>query len=215
MEIPSQPSDPLVSATLAVLKAAREQGVEITKTKLVKLLYMADLQAVEAGDNQFSGATWRWDNFGPYDSALARAEYELANSKLIDRRDNRLFDDYGACVLTLVIDIDDPLPAENMQIVRDTVRRLGGKTATALKDLSYKTSPMVEAQAGGERGVLLDLSRVRRRKAVKSLLARARARRATHEPQEVTPESYDELLVELAASRESIRRANRKVLDDQ
>jgi uncharacterized phage-associated protein len=215
MEIPSQPSDPLVSATLAVLKAAREQGVEITKTKLVKLLYMADLQAVESGENQFSGATWRWDNFGPYDSALTRAEYELSNSNLISRRDDRLFDEYGACVLSLAVDIDDPLPAQSMQIVRDIVRRLGGKSATALKDLSYKTSPMVEAQAGGERGVLLDLSRVRRRKAVKSILARARARRATREAYEVTPGTYGELLTELAASRDSIRRANGKVLGDQ
>ncbi|SEN89928.1 type II toxin-antitoxin system antitoxin SocA domain-containing protein [Nonomuraea pusilla] len=215
MEIPSQPSDPLVSATLAVLKAAREQGVEITKTKLVKLLYMADLQAVEAGENQFSGATWRWDNYGPYDSALTRAEYELANSNLIERRDNRLFEEYGACVLTLAVDIDDPLPDDKMSIVRDIVRRFGGKSATALKDLSYKTSPMVEAQAGGERGVLLDLSRVRRSKAVRAVLARARAHRAAREPQETTPEAYGELLVELAASRDSIRRANERVLGDQ
>ncbi|GGP01382.1 type II toxin-antitoxin system PemK/MazF family toxin [Nonomuraea glycinis] len=51
---------------------------------------MADLQAVVSGENQFSGATWRWDNFCPYDSAFTRAEYELSNSSLISRRDDRL-----------------------------------------------------------------------------------------------------------------------------
>lgn len=215
MEIPSQPSEPLVSAALAVLKAAREQGVEITKTKLVKLLYMADLQAVEAGGSQFSGATWRWDNYGPYDSAVARAELELAKSDLITRQDNRLFDDYGACVLTLSVDIDDPLPADSMAVVRDIVRRLGSKSATALKDMSYKTPPMIEAQAGGERGVLLDLGRVRRRKATRALIARARAQRARREPQATDPGAFDQILEELADSRDSIRHANGKVLGDQ
>ncbi|GAA4221611.1 putative phage-associated protein [Streptosporangium album] len=216
MDLPSQPSSPLVSAALAVLKAAREQGFEITKTKLAKLLYMADLRAVEIGSVQFTGATWRWDNYGPYDAALAHTEYELADSELIDRNDSRLSDDsFGACVLTLVVDIEDPLPGESMQIVRDTVRRHGSKSSTALRDLSYKTPPMVEAQAGAERGVLLDLSRVRRRNQVKALLARAKARRPHRPLQENDPGVGAELLVELMTSTDSIRRANGKVLGDQ
>ncbi|WP_327044840.1 Panacea domain-containing protein [Microbispora sp. NBC_01189] len=215
MELPSQPASPLIASTLAVLKAAREQGFEINKTKLAKLLYMADLSAVESGDVPISGATWRWDNYGPYDAALARAEYELADSRLIERRDGRLSDEYGPCLLTLLLDIDDPLPDDHMKIIRDTVRRYGGKTASALRELSYKTAPMMEAQVGGERGVLLDLSRARRRKQVKALLARAKARRAQRPPQETDPGVAEELLAELAANSESIRRANEKVLGDQ
>lgn len=213
MELPSQPSEPLVASTLAILKAARERGFEINRTKLAKLLYLADLQAVEGDGVQFTGAAWRWDQFGPYDSALAHTERQLADTELVERIDDRLFDD-GPCELILVVDIDDPLPDEQMQIIRDVVRRYGNKSAGTLRELSYKTPPMVEAQAGGERGVLLDLSRVRRRKAANAFLARARARRAQREPQARDEGVGEELLQELAAACESIRRANEKVFGD-
>ncbi|MGC5009716.1 Panacea domain-containing protein [Streptosporangium sp. DT93] len=215
MDLQSQPSGPLVSSTLAILKAAREYGFEINKTKLAKLLYMADLSAVESDGVQFTGATWRWDNYGPYDSALARVEYELSNSKIIERNDHRLSeDDGGRCELALVVDIDDPLPAGPMQIIRDIVRRYGNKNATGLRELSYKTAPMIEAQAGRERGVLLDLSRARRRKQVRAMLMRAGARRAKHPPQGSDPGVCEQLRAEFIADTESIRRANERVLGD-
>ncbi len=212
MTVPSQPSDPLVGAVLAILKAARELGFEINKTKLVKLLYFADIQAIEQGGVQFSGATWRWDNFGPFDRAIAAAELQLADSNLIERRDDRLFD--GQCLLTLAVEVDDPLPAEYMTIVRDVVTRHGSKSATALKVLSYKTPPMEAASAAGDRGVLLDLNRARRRRNVQAMLARSRVRRATIPRHERSPGVADELLAELEASSDSIRRAN-EVLGDR
>ncbi|WP_326828654.1 Panacea domain-containing protein [Streptosporangium sp. NBC_01810] len=213
MDMPSQPSDPLVASVLAVLKAAREQRCEINKTKLAKLLYLIDLQAVEDGGVQFSGATWRWDNYGPYDRAIIDAEMDLATSDIIDRVDNRAND--GQCALTLTIEIDDPLPSPLMDIVRQVVREHGCKSATALKQLSYDTPPMIEAQAGGERGVLLDLSRVRRRKQFQAMLMRAKARRASRPVQQRDPDVGEQLLAELALSAESIRRANEKVLGDR
>ena len=85
----SQPAEPLVSAVLAMLKAAKELDCEINRTKLAKLLYFADLRAIEVGGTAFSGAVWRWRNYGPYDNALIRAERIIVSADLADVSDQR------------------------------------------------------------------------------------------------------------------------------
>ncbi|MEV8638238.1 hypothetical protein AB0395_41955 [Streptosporangium sp. NPDC051023] len=99
--------------------------------------------------------------------------------------------------------------------MREVVRLHGGKSATGLKNLSYETVPMIEAQAGGERGVLLDLNRARRRAQVLALRERFRARRATQPPQQDDPGAGETLRAEFLETRDSLRRANAKTLDDR
>lgn len=214
MSMPLESPNPLASAVLAVLKAARELECEITKTKLAKLLYLADLEAVESGRTQFSGATWRWDNYGLYDHALMRAEDWVVESELVERRDNRNAD-YGSCVLIVTVDIEDPLDTDDMECVRKVVRLHGGKSPTSLKDLSYETVPMVEARAGGERGVLLDLNRARRRRQAAALRERFRSRRGGLPQQQDDPGAGETLRAEFLEARDSLRRANAKTLGDQ
>jgi hypothetical protein len=158
MSIPLDSPNPLASAVLAVLKAARELDFEITRAKL---LYLADLEAVESGGTQFSGATWRWDTHGPYDHALIRAEDWLVDSEILERHDDRS-GDLGSCVLSLTVELGDPLDAVDMRCVLNVLRLHGARNANDLKDISHATAPMIEALAGGERGVLLDFNRARR-----------------------------------------------------
>lgn len=212
-----QPLPPLLGAVLAVLKAAAEERHEITRTKLVKLLYFADLAAVEAGGTAFTGATWRWDNYGPYDHALRRTEDAVVTMGIVDRDDRTAPFEYGACHLSLTrsLEIEDPLPGEAMEIIRQVVHDLGGKSATALKDLSYKTPPMIEAETAGDRNVLLDLSRARRRKQVSALRERVRRNRRERSPQARDAGVADDLLAEYERIAPSIRRINAEVWDDQ
>lgn len=206
--------NPLAGAVLAVLKAARELELEVTRTKLPKLLYLADLEAVESGRTPFTGATWRWGEHGPYDHALMRAEDWVVESELVERRDDRDVG-YASHPLTLTVDIEDPLDAADMECVRDVVRSHGGKSATDLKRLSHETPPLVEAQAGGERGSLLDLNRARRRRQMETLLELFRSRRGARPPQRDDPGVGDVLEAEFRETRDSLRRANAKTLDDQ
>jgi uncharacterized phage-associated protein len=211
----SQPPDPLRSSVLALLKVAREQHCKISRTKLAKLLYLADLKAVEDGGTAFSGATWRWRDYGPYDNALLRAEANLVDAELAEREDARGEHPFGSCTLKLVLDgIADPLPSEHMEILRTIVREHGHQSASTLKRLSYETPPMVEAQAAGDHEEILNLNRVRRAKQARELIARhERRRRARGHP--VSDEGVEaDLLSEHEAMVELRRRANSKVLGD-
>jgi uncharacterized phage-associated protein len=211
--VQTQPLQPLLGSVLAVLKAASEQEYEITRTKLVKLLYFADLAAVEGGDTAFTGATWRWDNYGPYDHALKRAENTVVEMELVHRDDQSGIDG-GACTLTLVLDIEDPLNDEPMRIVRQVVSELGSKNAGALKRLSYQTPPMIEATTAGDRNVLLDLGKARRARQVKALLDRHRRLRAAMPARTDEPGVGDELLAEIDEFAGLRGRVNAKELGD-
>jgi uncharacterized phage-associated protein len=212
----THPLNPLLGALLAVLKAAREHDHPITRTKLVKLLYFADLRAVEDGDTAFTGATWRWRHYGPHDQALTTAENTVVETlQLVERDDWTGQYEYAACDLRLAFDIDDPLPPSQMEIVRAVVRELGGLSATALKDLSYETPPMVEAKTAGERDVILDLGKARRRKQREARLQRARLARA-NQPEQARDEGVEQALrEEFQAAAASILRVNTGVLGDR
>lgn len=190
---------------------ARETGCQITRTKLAKLLYFADLAAVEEGQSPFTGATWRWRDHGPYDNSLIRVEESLAENSAVSIFDAREWA-YGGVTLKLAAEIADPLPAHEMGLIRRIVIEHGAKTATALRDLSYKTSPMVEAQAGGEREVLLDLNRVRRAKQVQALRQRYSQRRSQRPVQERDALVGDALRQEIREMQDYRHRANGKAL---
>jgi len=97
----------------------------------------------------------------------------------------------------LAFDIDDPLPAESMRIIRRVVSLHGSKSASVLRKLSYQTPPMVEAEAAGDRNVLLDLSRARRVRQIRELLERHRRHRAAAPEQTDDAGVGDELLAEM------------------
>lgn len=66
----NQFEDPLLRSVLSLFRVARDQGHLLDRTKIAELLYLADLSAVENGGIAFSGATWRWENYGPFDPTV-------------------------------------------------------------------------------------------------------------------------------------------------
>ncbi|MFF5110228.1 hypothetical protein [Streptosporangium sp. NPDC000509] len=214
MSRPLESPNPLAGAVLAVVKVAHELNCQVNRTKLSRFLYLADLEAVESGYTPFTGATWRWGEQGPYDHALTRAEDWVVESELVERHDHR-DTGCGSHLLTLTVDIEDPLNATDMECVRDVLRLHGGKSATDLEHLSRETIPVIEAQAGGERGALLDLNRARRRRQVETLLERFRSRRGARPSQQDDPGVGAVLEAEFRGMRDGLRRANAKMLDDQ
>jgi hypothetical protein len=164
------------AAVLAVLRAALEHDYVITRTKLAKLLYLADLRAVAAGGEPISGIRWKWLNFGPFNNDLLEIEQQLVQDELVTSvREPWEFGQ--AYRLSLVGDpaaLPRLAPGEEA-VLAAAVREWGSLAASSLKDLSYQTPPMIEAQAEGNRGVVLDLNLVRPRPKVSRTLARIRA----------------------------------------
>lgn len=134
-----------------MLKVARDLDVELTPETLAMLLYLADLDAIESGRTQFSGATWRWDDSGPYDHALMRAEEWVVESELVERREAP-HADRDSYVLTVTVDIEDPLNAADMECVRSVVRLHGGRGVTGLEELSAGDRARDRGPGGGRSG---------------------------------------------------------------
>ncbi|MBB6119451.1 type II toxin-antitoxin system antitoxin SocA domain-containing protein [Nocardiopsis algeriensis] len=210
----SQPEDPLLRSVLSLLRVARDQGRVLNRTKVAKLLYLADLCAVESGGVAFTGATWRWENHGPFDPAQYRVEDALVASGLVERVQDPQ-SPCGEVRLHLAEDIDAPLSLESLTVLGKVVAEHGDRSAAQLRDLAYETAPMVQAQTDGEHGVLLDLNRARRRKQYAALKERYRARAADRGPVTSDPGVGEDLLAEMAESAEIRRRASMKALGEE
>jgi uncharacterized phage-associated protein len=203
------PSSRRRAAVLAVLRAAQERGYVVSRVKLAKLLYLADLRAVETGGDPVSGVEWKWLDHGPFNTVLFDVEDQLAKDQVI-RCTVVPFIGGHEKRLALRHDIDLHLSEDEERIIMDIVRELGDLAASSLRDLSYQTPPMIEARADG-RGVVLDLETVRPVPRVGRTLTRLR------ETARGLPEQFDDegvedaLVVELAELRHGRARANRLI----
>jgi hypothetical protein len=199
------------AAVLAVLRAARSRGYLVTRVKLAKLLYLADLRAVTGGGDPVSGIEWKWLHHGPFDNVLLEIERELDREGVISTE--QTFHPFGHRVrLTLVSDEGPRLPADEERVVAGTVAELGDLAASSLRDLSYQTPPMIEAQACDNRGVVLDLDTVRPMPEVSRTLARLREIVRSLPDQHDDDGVAEDLLRELEEMRPGRARANRRLI---
>ncbi|MFE5108569.1 hypothetical protein [Streptomyces sp. NPDC056663] len=131
----------------------------INRTKLAKLLYLADLEAVDQGYAPGSGVEWRWRHYGPYSNALREIEEDLELAGIV--RVSETTNYYGTPEVRLILAIKAPqveIDERFARIVEDVVSGKGQLSATQLKDLTYQTPPMLAAQNMGRREVRLDLA---------------------------------------------------------
>lgn len=147
------------AAVVYLLKAAREDGILINRMKLAKLLYLADLRAVEAGLPPGTDVEWRWRHYGPYSNALQSVENDLYAAQVIQVERSVTY--YGnkevrlrLAEATPQIEIDERFAT----IVSGVLHDFGRVSATQLKDMTYQTAPMLAAAAKGQREVRLDLT---------------------------------------------------------
>lgn len=156
-DVPSDDTKTLTQALHAVLVAARDNDCQISRVKAVKLLYFADLDAVREGELPVTGAVWTWHKHGPFTPAYYEAEQELiASGRAVSVKTYNYFG-HPEYQLAASDSAKPDLPPIAARLLRSAVVRLGRSTASALGQLSYKTSPMLAAQRWGKRGQLLDL----------------------------------------------------------
>jgi uncharacterized phage-associated protein len=164
MTLPSHsPSlGPTERSYLAVLAEAQRRGLTMTRTKVAKLLYLADLEMTREKGRQATEIHWKWLNHGPFDNSLFDVEEMLRWAHLVEADKTQNY--YG----TLEVRLELGAGAENLaeifgedapaaRVVAEVVDKWGGLSASALRDLTYRTDPMIKAQASDARGEELDL----------------------------------------------------------
>lgn len=147
------------TSMLALLTRAQEHGLVMTRMKVAKLLYLADLHAVERTGSAGSGIPWKWLDHGPFHLDLYSIESDLTADGRVEIVPTTNFygsPEYRLSVREVRRDVIDSAD-DFMSDIDAVLAEWGSKSATTLKDYTYQTAPMVEAQEGGRRGDYLDL----------------------------------------------------------
>lgn len=155
-------------SVLAVLVAARRHGFTVTRTKLVKLLYLTDLRHVRRYRVTTTGLAWSWHNFGPFDTGLDVLERDMKSDGSLK---STVYSNLGYYGEYTEIRYETPLSdmqvmshvdIEFWNIINSVVEQFGSLSSKDLEKLTYKTPPMVEIQEEGKRGDILNLSAKKR-----------------------------------------------------
>jgi uncharacterized phage-associated protein len=161
LEGPAYSLDPQsFAAYCRVLEKAKAAHTSITRTKIAKLLYLADLEAVRDGHAPITRIEWKWLEHGPYNNALMFVENELVDAGKLERETVQ-YPSYRGTHLRLVKCDHQDLSAEAEDHLDEVFEAFGRLGAKAIKDVAYETAPMRAAQAGGAREVVLDLQLAR------------------------------------------------------
>jgi uncharacterized phage-associated protein len=191
MDSPDVDREKVANAIIALLGRARELSLSITRMKLAKLLYLADLHSVERTGRAGSGVPWQWLDYGPYSRCLRSIEDALSGSVLTHEVTNNYF---GSPELRLSIAEPQKAAMEStntfMEDIEWVLKEWGAQSPTTLKDYTYQTLPMIEIQESGERGDFLDLDATPDLPPVSRIVARLKM--VLHSiPNDVTDEEDD------------------------
>lgn len=202
----------VTAAVAALLQIGEREGISLTRTKVAKLLYLADLRAAEDGMLGTSGMPWIWYNYGPWARELILAEDALVRDGVATRQEGENY--YGSKQVSISLRRAPQFEIDQVffGIVAQIVREYGHLSPSSLKDLTYSTAPMIEAQRT-QRGTRLDLDSARPVKPVSGALRRLAKHRQSREPLgQVSTEVRDGLRDEIKVARPSISRANGLIL---
>ncbi|RAM51033.1 MAG: DUF4065 domain-containing protein [Hapalosiphonaceae cyanobacterium JJU2] len=117
----------------------------ITKTQLIKFLYLADLYSVKWTGKQLTDLDWRYYRFGPWNEGIDVALNQMNGKEIIQESQ------YNA---TYIRPVNQAAQADDLEIplsvkfVLDNIRRewAGSDKVNQLLDYVYSTAPMVEAK---------------------------------------------------------------------
>lgn len=212
----------IAQCVLELIAYGAHHNMHITRTKVLKLLYLVDLRAVDERLASRSGIDWEWYNYGPFDRSVLAVEDALVQAGAVvkEQRQTASGTEYFELVPAPQFQPRQPgsfgLDRRYYDLLVSVLDEYGHLTAKQLGDFAYKTPPMLLAQDDdGVRGVKLDMSlglsedrRTSREKLkrLRRLRARRQAIRGEHDEGDLS-----QLQDEVAASA-SVRRAATRML---
>jgi hypothetical protein len=152
-------SDPSLDELVRyVVDRALARGATLTQTKLVKLIYLIDVERIRLRTSPLSGLEWVFFYYGPYAFPLAEAIDRMEGSNLSIRRLPRR-DARGETAL--YVGVHDKPDAERWPVTtKATVDKVVDRWAPedlnlVLDHVYFETAPMLDAM----RGRVLDMSK--------------------------------------------------------
>lgn len=146
-------TEPDLRAIIAYIVArARDRGITLNQTKLVKLLYLLDLDRVASRAKPLTGLNWIFFHYGPYALELPETLTKMEGTELITQR-------YGDSTLYRAAP-DAPSGDDWISPIQRSVNRVTDRFAPMelnelLDHVYFQTAPMI----GAVRGETLDLRR--------------------------------------------------------
>lgn len=203
------------AAMRALLGLAAARKLSMSRMKVAKLLYLADLRSVEHEGMTGSGVVWQWRHYGPFSSGLKSVEKDLVTNGDIELDVARTW--FGNKEYRLAappLDLGTVETTDGFLAHLDAIlEEHGHRSATELKDLTYQTEPMREAQAEGRKEAILDLGERRPIPDATEVLAEFQQMLDNHVADDTPPPRgcSEEILEPLRAAR---ARANKILLGD-
>ncbi len=206
--------DALRTVFVRLLAAGADMHASITRMKAVKLLYLIDLETMRATGDTATGVPWQWHHYGPWEQSVVDEEDALVRSGVAVRE--RVENFYGSPEYRIFLSPSrETLPPTKFDgHIEAVMREFGRLSASTLSDLTYQTAPMLAAQEGARRGVLLDLE-VERVKAPATSLRKVRERLkpvADRLPRQGDEGGVDDLIADMDEFDEMRRRTSDSIL---
>ena len=123
----------------------------ITKTQLIKFLYLADLYAVKWTEKQLTDLDWRYDRYGPWNEDIDAALNQMNGQEILQESQGETIFVRPGEGAGSVDNLELPL---GLKLMLDNIRReWAGSGEDKLKQLLeyvYSTAPMIEVKYSHE-----------------------------------------------------------------
>jgi uncharacterized phage-associated protein len=140
-----------------VAAQAKHQGVVLTRTKLVKLLYFLDVRAWDTIGRTVTGVEWIWHHYGPYSSTVVEVCDAMAETGELEVEETA---NYFGKPEYRIHSVSEAYYYRHSAVfgslVRQVVHDYGRFSPAAVGDKSYETEPMRRVVRDGQRGDVIE-----------------------------------------------------------